>query len=64
MVVAIIIAFVLSIVLSGLGSLISQKLSPRPIPSDWVWVVWVIVVLLIIVVWWNLVVGPHIGPLP
>jgi hypothetical protein len=64
MIVAILIAFIVTVVLIALGNLIQSKLSPQPIPGDWVWVVWVIVVLLIVVVWWNLVIGPHIGPLP
>ena len=64
MIISIIIAFVITVVLIALGNLAQTKLSPRPIPAEWVWVVWVIVVLLIIVAWWNLVIGAHIGPLP
>lgn len=64
MIVAIIIAFVITVVLIALGNLIQTKLSPRPIPPEWVWVVWVVVVVLIVVTWWNLVIGAHIGPLP
>lgn len=64
MVVAIIIALVITVVLLALGNLVQQKLSPNPIPGDWVWVVWLVVVILIILAWWNLVLAPHIGPLP
>lgn len=64
MIVAIIIAFVITVVLLGIGGLIEKKLSPRPIPSEWTWCAWVILILLIVVAWWNLVVGPRIGPLP
>jgi hypothetical protein len=64
MIVAIIIAFVITVVLIALGNLIQSKLCPKPIPAEWVWVVWVVVVVLIVAAWWNLVIGPHIGPLP
>lgn len=64
MIFAIVVAFVITIVLIALGELIQRKLTPTPIPAEWVWVVWVVVVLLIAVAWWNLVVGPRIGPIP
>jgi hypothetical protein len=64
MIVAILIAAVITIVLLAIGKLVEDKLSPNPIPAGWSWVVWLIIVLLIIVAWWNLVVGPHIGPIP
>lgn len=64
MIVGILIALVVTVVLLALGNLVQQKLSPKPIPADWVWVTWLVVVILIVLAWWNLVIGQHVGPLP
>lgn len=64
MIVAIVLAFICTVVLLALGRLVERKLSPNPIPADWVWCVWVVVVVLVCVAWWRLVIGQFIGPLP
>ena len=60
MIIAIIIAIVVTVILCFLANLIISKM---PIPSEFVWLVWLIVILLIVLVWWR-VIAPYVGPLP
>ena len=61
MVVAIVIALLVTILVYALASLVVRKL---PIPGEFVWLVWLIAIILIVLVWWNRVLEPLIGPLP
>lgn len=61
MIVAILIALLISVVIYALASLIVNRL---PVPAEFVWLVWVVAIILIVLVWWNRVLEPLIGPLP
>lgn len=60
MVIAILIALLLSVVIYALATLIVRKL---PV-GEFAWVVWVVAIILIVVVWWVRVLEPLVGPLP
>lgn len=61
MIVAIIIAIVVTAVVYFLADIIVQKM---PIRAELVWLVWLVAILIIVVAWWRLVIDPAIGPLP
>lgn len=61
MIVAILIALLVTVLVYALASLIVRKL---PVPSEFVWIVWLVAIILIVLVWWNRVLEPLIGPLP
>jgi len=61
MIVAILIALLVTVLIYALASLICRKL---PVPAEFVWVIWVIAIILIVLVWWNRVLAGLIGPLP
>ena len=64
MIVSILLALLATVIILALAKLVERKLSPNPIPGDWVWCVWVIAVILIIVAWWRMVLGDLVGPMP
>lgn len=61
MVVAILIALLVTVIIYALASLIVRKL---PVPAEFVWLVWLVAIVLIIIVWWVRVLEPLMGPLP
>lgn len=61
MIVAILIALLVTVLVYALASLIVRKL---PVPAEFVWIVWLVAIILIVLVWWNRVLEPLIGPLP
>jgi hypothetical protein len=61
MIIAILIALLISVVVYALTSLIVRKL---PIPGELVWVCWLVAIIIIVIVWWVRVLGPLVGPLP
>lgn len=61
MVVAILVALLISVIIYALASLIVRKL---PVPAEFVWLVWLVAIILIVVVWWARVLEPLMGPLP
>jgi hypothetical protein len=61
MIVAILIALLVSVVIYALASLITRKL---PVPGEFVWLVWLVAIMLIVIVWWVRVLAPLMGPLP
>ena len=60
MIVAILIALLVTVIIYFLASLAVSKL---PVPAEFVWVVWLVAVILIVLVWWR-VIAPYVGPLP
>lgn len=61
MIVAILIALLVTVLVYALANLIVRKL---PVPAEFVWIVWLIAIILIVFVWWNRVLEPLIGPMP
>ena len=60
MVVEILVALLASVIVYALASLATRKL---PVPTEFVWVVWLVAIILIVLVWWR-VLAPLVGPLP
>ena len=60
MVVAILVALLVSVIIYALASLITRKL---PVPAEFVWLVWLVAIVLIVIVWWRVISG-LVGPLP
>jgi uncharacterized membrane protein YczE len=61
MIVAILVALLVTVIIYALASLIVRKL---PVPPEMAWIVWAVAILLIAIVWWVRVLAPLIGPLP
>jgi hypothetical protein len=64
MIVALVTCIIVTAVILFLAGLTAEKLSPSPIPSAYIWLVWVIAIVLIVVAWWRLFLAPIMGPLP
>ena len=60
MIVAILIALLVTVIIYFLASLVVSKL---PVPAELVWVVWLVAIILIVLVWWR-VIAPYVGGLP
>lgn len=60
MIVAILVALLVSVIIYAVASLVTRKL---PVPAEFVWVVWLVAIILIVIVWWR-VIAPYVGPLP